>query len=110
MTAAADGSADATSGAPVVTRLVVIPNRRGLHARAAAKFVKLVDTFDATITVERAGTAVDGRSIMGLMMLGAGPGIELQICAEGAQAAPALTALKDLIARGFDEGPMETPP
>ena len=82
-----------------------IVNERGLHARAAAKFVKLVDTFDATITVERSGTAVDGRSIMGLMMLAAGPGTELQLCATGPEATAALAALTDLIARGFDEGP-----
>ncbi len=82
-----------------------IVNERGLHARAAAKFVKLADSFDATVTVERNGTTVDGRSIMGLMMLAAGPGSELQLCATGAQAAAAIAALSDLIGRGFDEGP-----
>jgi phosphocarrier protein HPr len=81
-----------------------IVNERGLHARAAAKFVKLVDGFDATITVQRNGTSVDGRSIMGLMMLAAGPGTELQLCAAGPQAEAALAALADLIGRGFDEG------
>jgi len=82
-----------------------IVNERGLHARAAAKFVKLADSFDAMVTVERNGTAVDGRSIMGLMMLAAGPGAELQLCATGAQAEAAIAALSDLIERGFDEGP-----
>ena len=83
----------------------IIVNERGLHARAAAKFVKLADSFDATVTVERNGTAVDGRSIMGLMMLAAGPGTELQLCATGAEAEAAIAALTDLIGRGFDEGP-----
>ena len=82
-----------------------IVNERGLHARAAAKFVKLADSFNATVTVERNGTTVDGRSIMGLMMLAAGPGSELQLCATGAEAAAAIAALSDLIIRGFDEGP-----
>jgi phosphocarrier protein len=80
-----------------------IVNERGLHARAAAKFVKLVETFDATITVERGGMSVGGLSIMGLMMFGAGPGTELQLTAAGPDAETAMTALVDLIARGFDE-------
>ena len=84
-------------------RLVTIVNRRGLHARAAAKFVKLADSFDAVVTVERGGVSVDGRSIMGLMMFGAGPGAELRLEATGPEAAAALAALCDLIARGFDE-------
>ena len=86
-------------------RCATVVNERGLHARAAAKFVKLADSFDAAVTVERNGTKVDGRSIMGLMMLAAGPGTELQLCATGAQAAAAIAALSDLIGRGFDEGP-----
>jgi phosphocarrier protein len=86
-------------------RCATIVNERGLHARAAAKFVKLADGFDAAVTVERNGTAVDGRSIMGLMMLAAGPGTELRLCATGMQAEAALAALADLIGRGFDEGP-----
>jgi phosphocarrier protein HPr len=86
-----------------IRRTVTIVNERGLHARAAAKFVKLVDGFDATVTVERGGMSVDGRSIMGLMMFGAGPGTELQVSASGLQAEAAMVALADLIARGFDE-------
>lgn len=89
--------------APVL-RTVTIVNERGLHARAAAKFVKAVDSFNVTVMVERGGTSVDGRSIMGLMMFGAGPGSELQLCATGPDAAAAIAALADLIARGFDEG------
>jgi len=84
-------------------RTATIVNERGLHARAAAKFVKLADTFDASVTVERAGVSVDGGSIMGLMMFGAGPGSELQLVTCGPQAEAAMTALVNLIERGFDE-------
>jgi phosphocarrier protein HPr len=82
----------------------MIVNERGLHARAAAKFVKLLDGFDVTVTVERGGMSVDGRSIMGLMMFGAGPGTEIRLSAVGSEADAAMAALTDLIARGFDEG------
>ena len=92
-----------SAGSEAIRRIVTIVNERGLHARAAAKFVKMVDGFDATVTVERGGVAVDGRSIMGLMMFGAGPGTELQLSAAGLQAEAAMAALADLIARGFDE-------
>jgi len=91
------------SGTEPLRRSVTIVNERGLHARAAAKFVKLAGTFDAALTVERGGTAVDGSSIMGLMMLGAGPGVVLQLSATGPDADAALSAIGDLIARGFDE-------
>ncbi|MGK9234676.1 HPr family phosphocarrier protein [Inquilinus limosus] len=86
-----------------LTRSVTICNQRGLHARAAAKFVKLVAEFDAEIWVERNGTEVGGQSIMGLMMLAAGPGSAISIAATGPQAAEALTALAALVERGFDE-------
>jgi phosphocarrier protein len=86
-----------------VSCTATIVNERGLHARAAAKFVKLVEAFDAEVTVERGGMSVGGQSIMGLMMFGAGPGTELQLSATGPQAAAAMAALTDLIARGFDE-------
>ncbi len=82
---------------------VTIVNERGLHARAAAKFVKLVGTFDAEVTVVMNGTEVPGSSIMGLMMLAAAPGAELELRAEGPAAAAALEALSDLVARKFDE-------
>ena len=84
-------------------RPVAIRNQRGLHARAAAKFVKLAQQFDADIRVSRAGQAVSGSSIMGLMMLGAGPGMEIELEARGPAAAPALEALVRLIEAGFDE-------
>jgi phosphocarrier protein HPr len=84
-------------------RLVTICNRRGLHARAAARFVKLADQFTAEITVSKNGTAVSGRSIMGLMMLAAGPGTAVELICEGPDAERALAALADLIGCGFDE-------
>jgi phosphocarrier protein len=86
-----------------LTRTVTIRNQRGLHARAAAKFVKLVAEFDAEIWVERNGTEVGGQSIMGLMMLAAGPGTDIAIAAAGLQGAEALAALVSLVERGFDE-------
>jgi phosphocarrier protein len=86
-----------------IQHIATIVNERGLHARAAAKFVKLVETFDATITVERGGMSVGGLSIMGLMMFGAGPGTELRLTATGPDAQTAMAALIDLIGRGFDE-------
>jgi phosphocarrier protein HPr len=92
-----------------VRHTATIVNERGLHARAAAKFVKLVENFDVTITVERGGMSVGGLSIMGLMMFGAGPGTELQLTATGPDAQAAMTALVDLIARGFDEDISFTP-
>ncbi|HZH26446.1 MAG TPA: HPr family phosphocarrier protein [Azospirillaceae bacterium] len=82
---------------------VVITNRRGLHARAAAKFVKLAAQFDATVDVLKGETRVYGQSIMGLMMLAAGPGTELRLEAKGAQAQAAIEALADLVGRKFDE-------
>ena len=82
---------------------VEILNERGLHARASAKFVKLASEFDAEVTVSRDEQKVDARSIMGLMMLGAGPGSVLDIAATGAEAEAAVTALCELVQSGFDE-------
>jgi phosphocarrier protein HPr len=82
---------------------VEVTNERGLHARASAKFVKLAATFDAEVTVSRDGATVDARSIMGLMMLAAGPGSEIVIHAEGAEAAAAVEALTELVANRFEE-------
>lgn len=84
-------------------RSVEIVNKRGLHARASAKFVKLAAGFEAEIRVSKDGQSVDARSIMGLMMLAAGPGSAIEIEAEGAEAVAALDALADLVARRFDE-------
>jgi phosphocarrier protein len=91
------------SGAAELRRTVTICNRRGLHARAAARFVKLADQFDAEIIVAKNGTAVSGRSIMGLMMLAAGPGTSVELRGSGPDAERAVTALADLISGGFDE-------
>jgi phosphocarrier protein HPr len=82
---------------------VEITNERGLHARASAKFVKLAATFDAEVTVSKEGATVDARSIMGLMMLAAGPGSQIVIHAEGAEAATAVEALAELVANRFEE-------
>lgn len=84
-------------------RVVEIVNERGLHARASAKFVKLAAGFDAEVTVSRDGQTVDARSIMGLMMLAAGPGSTIEIAAEGPEAVDALDALCALVANRFDE-------
>jgi phosphocarrier protein len=85
-------------------REVTIVNRRGLHARAAAKFVKLAQSFEAaTVDVEKSGTRVSGLSIMGLMMLAATPGTRLTLHARGPAAEAALSALGRLVADGFDE-------
>ena len=84
-------------------RTVEIVNKRGLHARASAKFVKLSSEFDAEVTVSRDGQTVDARSIMGLMMLAAGPGCCIDIEAEGPDAAKAVEALAALVADRFEE-------
>src|SRR5665213_2508733 len=96
-----DSAAD--QGASPTQRTVTICNRRGLHARAAARFVKLAWQFDAEIIVAKNGTEVSGRSIMGLMMLAAGPGTTIELRGSGAQAEAAVAALADLISGGFDE-------
>jgi phosphocarrier protein len=83
--------------------VVVVRNVKGLHARASAKFVKCAERYDAKITVTRDGSSVGGTSIMGLMMLAAGPGAELHISAEGPQGPEALEALVRLVEAGFDE-------
>ena len=84
-------------------RTVEIVNKRGLHARASAKFVKTASAFDAEVRVSKDGQTVDARSIMGLMMLAAGPGCCIEIEAEGADAEAAVAALEQLIKARFDE-------
>ena len=96
-------TAEAQAAGEVLPRNATIANRRGLHARAAAKFVKLAATFDAQVTVGHRGTEVSGLSIMGLMMLAAAPGCCIEMKATGAQAVEALDALCDLVDRKFDE-------
>ena len=82
---------------------VAITNRRGLHARASAKFVTLASQYDATITVSKDGSDVLGTSIMGLMMLAAAMGESIEVRAEGAQAGEALAALVELVQTKFGE-------
>jgi phosphocarrier protein HPr len=84
-------------------RAATIRNQRGLHARAAAKFVKLANEFEADIQVRRGELTANGRSIMGLMMLSAGLGNEVEVIVSGRDAEKALTAVLDLIGRKFDE-------
>jgi phosphocarrier protein len=86
-----------------VSRTVDIVNKRGLHARASAKFVKMAGGFDAEVRVSKDGQTVDARSIMGLMMLAAGPGCCIEIEAEGDQAQAAVDALAELVSARFDE-------
>ncbi|MDP3173845.1 HPr family phosphocarrier protein [Phenylobacterium sp.] len=86
-----------------VVREVEIVNERGLHARASAKFVRTAAGFDAEVTVSKDGQAADARSIMGLMMLAAGPGCCILIEARGAEADAAVAALAALVADRFDE-------
>ena len=89
--------------ARALTRIVTITNKRGLHARAAAKFVMTAERFDSSIDVIREGQSVPARSIMGLMMLGAGKDATLELRADGWDAKEALDALVALIESGFDE-------
>lgn len=95
-------SPSALSG-PVLVRTVTIRNQRGLHARAAAKFVKLASGFNVDVSVTRGGQTVSGLSIMGLMMLAAGPGSEIELRASGADAEAAVAAIVALIERKFEE-------
>lgn len=87
----------------VITVDVGIVNRRGLHARAAAKLVTLAERFSASVEVAKEGQSVSARSIMGLMMLGAGPGSTVHLTAEGFDAKEALDAIAALIEAGFHE-------
>lgn len=80
-----------------------IVNEKGLHARASAKFVDMVEQFDASATIEKDGVDACGDSIMGLLMLVASKGTQVDITTEGAQAQELLTALGDLIANRFGE-------
>ena len=92
----------AGSGRALAQQLTII-NRKGLHARASARFVRTAECFDAEIQVTRDGSTVTGDSIMGLMMLGAGPGSTILVQATGRQAREALDAITELVNNGFDE-------
>ncbi|HWK63919.1 MAG TPA: HPr family phosphocarrier protein [Rhizobiaceae bacterium] len=93
----------APSASNSLTRDLLIVNQRGLHARASAKFVQLVSSFQADIQVEKDGISVGGTSIMGLMMLAASPGCHIRVTATGPDAEDAMEALEALIASRFGE-------
>ncbi|CTQ61307.1 MAG: HPr family phosphocarrier protein [Roseibium album] len=82
---------------------LTIVNQRGLHARASAKMVKLVETFEADVQVSKDGQTVGGTSIMGLMMLAASPGCCIRVCVSGQEAQAALDAISELVESGFGE-------
>ena len=87
----------------MIEQSLTIKNKLGLHARAAAKFVTTASQFSANIQVARNGRIVNGKSIMGLMMLAAAPGESITICAEGNDARQALNELEQLVKRNFEE-------
>jgi phosphocarrier protein len=95
-------SAAKNTGASVVSELI-IGNKLGLHARPAAMFVRVANRFGADIQVEKDGEEINGKSIMGLMLLAAGCGSRLKVTVTGADAADMIKALEELIARKFDE-------
>jgi phosphocarrier protein HPr len=97
----AAGSTPAPGGA--IVREIPITNKRGLHARASAKFVQMVERFKADITVTRNNETVGGNSIMGLMMLSAGPGSSVIVSATGPEAREAIDALTTLVTTKFGE-------
>jgi phosphocarrier protein len=86
-----------------LTRTLTITNRKGLHARASARFVETVESFDATATVRRDGQVVAGDSIMGLLMLAAAQGTTIDVTADGPQAETLMAALEELVAARFGE-------
>ena len=96
-----DEPVDIPPGVPF--RKLRIVNRKGLHARASAKFVQTVERHDATVTVMRSGETVGGRSIMGLLTLGAAKGTHIVVTAEGPEAEESLAAITELVANRFGE-------
>jgi len=88
---------------PRAERTLTIVNQRGLHARAAAKFVKLTSEFESDVEVTKDGETVSGVSIMGLMMLAAGIGCSIHVAASGADAKKAIDAITNLVESKFDE-------
>jgi phosphocarrier protein len=92
-----------TDGSSAMTKDFKVSNKLGIHARPAAMFVKTANRFSCDIFVEKDGEKVNGKSIMGLMMLAAGPGSKLTVVAQGHDASQALAELEILINRKFDE-------
>lgn len=87
----------------MICESVTIINKLGLHARASAKFVQLASTFECQITLERSGQTVNGKSIMGIMMLAASQGTELRVCTDGTGEKKALESLVEMIGDRFGE-------
>ncbi len=83
---------------------VRVPNRLGLHARAAARFVHLASGFRSRVLVGCGGRRMDGKSILGILLLAAAQGVEIEVSAEGPDEAPAVAALVELVSSGFGEG------
>ena len=103
-----DGASPDTPSGPSIpegalSRELPIVNKRGLHARASAKFVQMVERFEAEIWVTKGSETVGGTSIMGLMMLSAGPGTSITVSAAGREAQAALNAISELVAAKFNE-------
>jgi phosphocarrier protein len=94
---------DGEAAPGAVVRVLEIVNKKGLHARASAKFVQTVERFSAKVKVTRCGESVGGDSIMGLMMLSAAPGTTITVEAMGEDAAAAIDALAELVSGGFGE-------
>jgi phosphocarrier protein len=90
-------------GKHAVDRELVVINKLGIHARPAAMFVKIANRFTCNIMVEKGGERINGKSIMGLMMLAAGPGSKILVSCEGDDCHAAIAAIEDLIKRKFDE-------
>jgi len=101
--AAGDCGAELSAPPGALVRLLNICNQKGLHARASAKFVQTVEKFDAEVRVSRCGETVGGTSIMGLMMLAAGPGTSITVTATGKESAEVLAALEALVNSRFGE-------
>jgi phosphocarrier protein len=87
----------------MIQKTLVLKNRLGLHARAAAKLVHTAASFDSRVTLTKDGEEVDGKSILGLLLLAAGKGTPIVFRADGEDEGAAITALEDLIERRFDE-------
>jgi phosphocarrier protein len=94
---------DRPPGEAPLVRVLEIVNKKGLHARASAKFVQTVERFDADVRVTRGHETVGGTSIMGLMMLAAAAGTAITVEATGAEASAAMDAIAKLVASGFGE-------
>ncbi len=98
-----DDSDPSSTGGQTLRRNLEIVNRRGLHARASARFVQTAEAFDAEVMVTKDGTTVGGTSIMGLMMLAASPGCAINVSAQGPDAAAVMSALEELVGNRFGE-------